>query len=138
MNTTREAKHKEAVSVLDSFGIYKPYIKAFDKDETVCFFENYAGYWARQEPQLLEKIKEFEQEHDALVYAVTHELFEFGDCYSFLFVSDYEDEWGREYIGTQPDERYVDAYVWNATDDTFSEFGTIGIKCFGGGIKRIA
>lgn len=33
---------------------------------------------------------------------------------------------------------YVSAYVWNKTDDWCSEFGTIGIRSFGGGIKRVA
>ena len=32
---------------------------------------------------------------------------------------------------------YSYAYVWNKTDDNCSEFGTIGIRSFGGGIKRV-
>ena len=32
---------------------------------------------------------------------------------------------------------YVSAYVWNKSDDMCSEFGTIGIRSFGGGIKRV-
>ena len=32
---------------------------------------------------------------------------------------------------------YAFAYVWNKDDDFCSEFGTIGLKSFGGGIKRI-
>ena len=34
--------------------------------------------------------KEFEEETGTLVYAVTHEIFEFGECYSFLCVSKYK------------------------------------------------
>ena len=30
------------------------------------------------------------------------------------------------------------AYVWNKSNDYCSEFGTIGIRSFGGGIKRVA
>ena len=33
---------------------------------------------------------------------------------------------------------YAYAYVWNKTDDFCSEFGTIGIRSFGGRIKRVA
>ena len=33
---------------------------------------------------------------------------------------------------------YAYAYVWNKSDDFCSEFGTIGIRSFGGGIKRVA
>ena len=29
------------------------------------------------------------------------------------------------------------AYVWNKSDEQSSEFGTIAIESFGGGIKRI-
>ena len=32
---------------------------------------------------------------------------------------------------------YAYAYVWNKSDDFCSEFGTIGIRSFGGGIKRV-
>ncbi len=29
-------------------------------------------------------------------------------------------------------------YVWNKDDERCSEFGTIGVQSFGGGIRRIA
>ena len=32
---------------------------------------------------------------------------------------------------------YAFAYVWNKDDDTCSEFGTITLSSFGGGIRRI-
>lgn len=33
---------------------------------------------------------------------------------------------------------YAFAYVWNKDDEICSEFGTVSIKSFGGGIARIA
>ena len=42
---------------------------------------------------ILEKIKEIEERHHCTVYAVTHELMEFGECYDFLIVTDYVEEW---------------------------------------------
>ena len=36
------------------------------------------------------------------------------------------------------DNYIVFAYVWNKTDDYCSEFGSIGVKSFGGGIRRVA
>ena len=39
------------------------------------------------------KIKEFEEKYNALVYAVTHEYTNFGECYDFLYIPDYEKEW---------------------------------------------
>ena len=40
-------------------------------------------------------------------------------------------------IISQKEIFYSYAYVWNKTDDNCSEFGTIGIRSFGGGIKRV-
>ena len=49
----------------------------------------------------------------------------------------YEEEWD-EMLYRQGRTFYAYAYVWNKTDDYCSEFGTIGIRSFGGGIKRVA
>lgn len=137
MNITIEEKKQKALELMKKLDIYKPYIKGFEKDNEVCFFEGFGGFWAYQELELQEKIETFEKEHGCLVYAVTHEYTEFGELYDFLIVTDYEEEWdtllektGRYY--------YAFAYVWNKDCEWCSEFGTIGIRSFGGGISRIA
>ena len=136
MNTTKEQRKKQAIKLMEQLKIYKPYINGFIKYDDVCFFEFYAGYWAFQNQELLEKIKEIEERHNCTVYAVTHELMEFGECYDFLLVTDYVEEWD-ELVYAEDDGFYVFSYVWNKTDDWCSEFGTIGIKSFGGGIRRV-
>ena len=136
MNTTKEQRKEQAVKLMEQLKIYKPYINGFIKYDDVCFFEFYAGYWAFQNQELLEKIKEIEERHNCTVYAVTHELMEFGECYDFLLVTDYVEEWD-ELVYAEDDGFYVFSYVWNKTDDWCSEFGTIGIKSFGGGIRRV-
>ena len=93
MNITIEQKKQKALELMRKLDIYKPYIKGFEKDNEVCFFEGFGGFWAYQEPELQEKIKTFEKEHDCLVYAVTHEYTEFGELYDFLVVTDYEEDW---------------------------------------------
>ena len=93
MNITIKYKKQKALELMKTLDIYKPYIKGFEKDNNVCFFEGFGGFWAYQEPELMAKIKEFEEKHNCLVYAVTHEYLEFGECYDFLFISDYEEEW---------------------------------------------
>lgn len=130
---------EKAIECLNALGIYKPYIRKFEKDGTVTLFERFAGYYITedQEPELLNKIKEFEAETGSLVYAVTHEIFEFGECYSFLCVSRYEEDWDFT-VETSLYGSYAWSYVWNKDDDICSEYGTIGIKSFGGGIARIA
>ena len=136
MNITIENKKQKAIELMNKLDIYKPYIKGFKDKNSVCFYENFGGFWAYQEPELMAKIKEFEEKHNCLVYAVTHEYLEFGECYDFLFISDYEEEWD-EMLYRQGRTFYAYAYVWNKTDDYCSEFGTIGIRSFGGGIKRV-
>lgn len=130
---------EKAIECLKALGIYKPYIKAFVDKGTVTLFERFAGYYITedQEPELLNKIKEFEAETGSLVYAVTHEIFEFGECYSFLCVSKYEEDWELT-VEVGPYGAYAWSYVWNKDADWCSEYGTIGVQFFGGGIVRTA
>jgi hypothetical protein len=127
-----------AIKCLQELGIYKPYINKFEKDGTITLFERFGGYYIDEdnEPELLKKIKEFEAEYDCIVYAVTHEFFMFGECYSFLCISKYEEEWPMTLNDTKRGLAW--SYVWNKTDEWCSESGTIAVASFGGGIARIA
>lgn len=127
-----------AVECLEKLDIYKPYIRKFKSEETMpCFFENFGGFYADQEPELYAKIKEVEQKYDCLVYAITHEYLELGECWSLLCVSKEVEDW------TECLDQYNQigcnafAYVWNKTDDLLSEFGDVVVQKFGGGIRRI-
>lgn len=137
MNTTIEQRKEKATELMTKLGIYKPYIKGFKEQNQVCFYENYAGFWAYQENELEDKIKEIESKHNCTVYAITHEYTEFGELYDFLIVTDYVEEW-ENLVCTEGNTHYAFAYVWNKDDDWCSEFGTIGVKSLGGGIKRVA
>ena len=136
MNIKIEEKKIEAIKALEKLGIYEPYVEAFKKDNTICFFEGYAGFWAYQDEELMKKVKEIENKYNCMVYAITHEYTAIGEMYSFLIVTDYEEEWDTllEKYGNQ---YYGFAYVWNVDDDMCSEFGTIALSSFGGGIRRI-
>ena len=100
-----------AISAMKTLDIYKPYIKKFEKDGTVTLFERFGGYYIDeyQEPELLKKIKEFEAETGSIVYAVTHEMFWFGECYTFLIVSKYEEEYEMTLEGVK--DGYAFAYA---------------------------
>lgn len=126
-----------AISAMKSLGIYKPYIKKFEKDGTVTLFERFGGYYIGEdnEPELLHKIREFEAEYNSIVYAVTHTFTQFGELYEFLCISKYEEEWETTLEDIK--DGYAWSYVWNKTDDYCSEFGTIEVKSFGGGIARV-
>ena len=118
---TNITKKEKAIELLKKLNIYKPYIQGFKESGRVCFFENFGGYWADQEPEL---------------YAITHEYTPFGECYSFLIVTDYPEEWNTLVFGNG-NKHTAFAYVWNKDDDWCSEFGSITVQSFGGGIKRI-
>ena len=133
-------KHEErkikAIELLEKMNIYKPYIKGFRENNKVCFFERFGGYWVEQEPEIYNKMKEIEKQFNCTVYAITHEFTEFGECYSFLLVTNYKSEW-KNLVVTENGTHYAFAYVWNKDDDWCSELGTVGVKSFGGGITRV-
>lgn len=127
-----------AVECLEKLDIYKPYINKFKSAKSLpCFYENFAGFWADQEPALWSKVKEVESEYGCLVYAITHEIFEFGECWSMLCVSKDTDDIADCLIQNTISRFYAYAYVWNKTNEQLSEFGDVVVRAFGGGIKRI-
>ena len=137
MKTTKEQRKEQAVKAMKMLDIYKPYIDEFKKSDRVCLYEGISGYWVEQEsPELQAKLKEIEEKYNCTVYAVTHEFFEFGECYDFLIITDYKEEWD-DLVMENMRNHIAFAYVWNKDDDWCSEFGSIGVQSFGGGIRRI-
>ena len=134
---TREERKTKAIELMKKLDIYEDYIDGFKKDDQVCFFEYFGGYWVYQEPEVHQKMLQLEKKFNCTVYAITHEYTDFGECYSFLYVSNYKYEWKNTVI-TECGTHYAIAYVWNKTYEEFSEFGTVGIKSFGGGITRVS
>ena len=126
-----------ALSAMKSLDILPAYINKFEKDGTVTLFDGFGGYYIGEdnESELLKKIKAFEVETGSIVYAVTHTFTQFGELYEFLCISNYEEEW--EDTLEEIKEGYAFSYVWNKTDAWCSEFGTIAVKSFGGGITRV-
>ena len=132
----KEQQKAKAIEIMKQMDIYKPYIEGFEKEDKVCFFEQFGGFWVYQEPEVEAKMKELEKEYGCTVYAITHEFTEFGECYSMLIVSKYKEDWSRSLV-TEGKTHYAFAYVWNKTDEECSEFGTVVVKSAFGGITRI-
>lgn len=129
---------KEVASdALKKLDIYSPYVERFKRDNVPCLFVGFGGFWLNQYPEIEKKRKEIEEKYKCLVYAVTMEQTEFGLLYSFLIVSEYEEEWDRTLV-LDGNIAYAFAYVWNSTDEWCSEFGTVVLQRFGGGIRRVA
>lgn len=136
MKATREQMKQKAIENMKKLDIYKPYIRGFEQEDQVCFFEGFGGFWVNQEPEIEEKMKWVEENFDCVVYAITHEITSIGEMWDFIFVSSEMYEWDDEF--QQAGNRsYVYAYVWNKDDDYCSEPGTIGLRSFGGGIRRV-
>lgn len=133
---TMENKKVEALKRMKVLGLFGPCIKSFDKHNEVQLTEPTGGlYEFSDDTELNAKIKEFEEQYNALVYHVIHTYTQFGELYSFLFVSDYEEEW--EMDNEDIKDGYVIAYVWNKTDDWMSEMGSIVVQERFGGLVRI-
>ena len=133
---TQEQRKVKAIEFMKKLDIYKPYIKGFQENDQVCFFEMFGGFWVDQEPEVYAKMKEIEKEFNCTVYAITHEYLEFGECYSFLLVTRYKNEWDNLLV-TEGNVHYAFSYVWNKDIECYSELGTIGVQSMGGGIRRI-
>ena len=71
------------------------------------------------------------------MYAVTHDYSSIGEMYSLLLITKYPKEWDG-LVETDGNIHTCFAYVWNKDDDWCSEFGSVMVQSFGGGIRRIA
>ena len=130
------AKKEKAIELLKEMDIYTPYINGFKESGKVYFFENFGGYWVEQESELYAKMKALEEKYKCLVYAITHEFTDFGECYSFLIVTNYKSEW-KTLMCSKANTHTAFAYVWNKDDDWCSEFGSVTVQSFGGGLRRV-
>ena len=135
MKITMEQKKIEALERMKTLKLYPNVIKEFEEENVVNMSENGGFlYWLNDEQK--EIVSDFEAEHDALVYHVIHDFTGFGELLTFLYVSDYEEEWedDREDLKVG----YALAYVKNLTDDYCSEFGSICFRPQFGGLVRTA
>ena len=133
---TRDKKKMEAVKRMKALRLFKPCIKAFITYDELQLTEPNGGlYEFSDNEELNAKIKEFEEEYDALVYHVIHTYTQFGELYNFLYVSDYEEEW--EFDNEDVKSGYVVAYVWNRSDEWCSEIGGIAVRELFGGLVRV-
>ena len=133
---TRENKKVEAIKRMKMLGLFKPCIKSFEKYDELQLTEPNGGlYEFSDNEELKAKVKEFEEDYNALVYHVIHTYTQFGELYSFLFVSDYEEEWEMDIADVK--DSYAIAYVWNKSDEWMSEMGSIVVREKFGGLVRV-
>lgn len=105
--------------------VFKPTIKQFKDDGYISISEPPFGafYWAEGDD--LKRIREFEEQNNALVYLVVRSYTTFGKMDCYLYVSDYTEEWAQDRDDIK--EMQPLAYVYNHDMPDCSEFGCIGI-----------
>ncbi|MBQ3433731.1 MAG: hypothetical protein IJG24_01645 [Selenomonadaceae bacterium] len=126
MKISRDKKKAEAVWRMKSLGIFPDTIRQFERQDLISINEPPLGafFWANGDD--LKRIKDFEAEHNALVYMVVRAYYkELGKLDAYLFVGDHLKEWSYDRRGLADNEAF--AYVYNHDCEWCSEFGTIGI-----------
>lgn len=82
-----------------------------------------ARYWLDEAQR--KRVAEFEEQNNALVYHVIHSYTSIGEMESYLYVSDYPEEWERDREDIKDGQQLV--YVFNHDMPDCSEFGSIGV-----------
>lgn len=131
MNATIEEKKAEAIARMKLWGIHSPITQAFENKSLVAESVPPIGacYWLNEAQK--ERVKKFEEEHNALVYHVIHHTAIFGgtdkfELEEYLYVSKYPEEWAYDRAHIEEGQQLV--YSYNLTAPECSELGYIGIK----------
>ena len=137
---TIEEKKTEALARMKMLKLHKNVVNDFESEGKLNYSEParlgsaLVGvlYWLEDEEAKL--VREFEEEYKAVVYHVIHSYTEFGELYSYLYVSDYDEEWDEDRRSIKNEESL--AYVHNVDAPECSEFGYIGVQPAFGGVVR--
>ncbi|MBO4940323.1 MAG: hypothetical protein J6D30_04815 [Clostridia bacterium] len=136
---TREMMKERALELLTKLGVHRVCTYWFGcRNEVLLWEDGHLGYIGGNlaMERLRLKIKEIEEQFGCLIYGVTHEYFEFGECYSLLFVSQYSEDWSVEYA-TDGKVHRVYAYCWNVDREECSEIGSVYLESRNGGVVRV-
>lgn len=127
-------KRREALERMTMLHMSRQCINAF-KDGKVWESEGYGALYELN-PDEQKIVDEFEQKYNAVVYHMIHNKFEFGECYTILYVSNEKSEWKSDRYDIE--DGYAMAYVKNVDVPECSEFGTVAIKPNIGGLVRVS
>lgn len=124
----------EAEARIKKLNLHPNAIKEFVEGRKLNLSERGMLFWLNEDEEKMVRL--WEEETGNIVYHIIKTDTVFGLCYSFLYVSKYEEEWEDDNYDL--DEGYPLAFVKNVDDDYSSEYGSIGIKPFLGGVIRTA
>ena len=126
-----ELQKEEAVKRLEAYAV---------NDEVVNYLKNgqvlksVKGILFSLDEDERKMIEDWESKTGNFVYHVMHNDYTFGECYTFLYVSKYKEEWEAELYDLKSNYPY--AYVKNMDAEQCSEYGGIQVmKCHEGLIR---
>ena len=135
MNISIEKKKAEAIIRMKELGIFEQTIEQFDKMDKISLSEPPFGAFFWIEGEDLERVREIEQKNNILVFVAIRSYTTVGKMDSFLFVSDYPEEWEADRELLKNGEAL--AYVYNYDMPDCSEVGHIGIeRTVAAGLRR--
>lgn len=126
MKISREEKKIEALGRMKRLGVFPETIKQFEQEDLVSISEPPVGAFFWVEGEELNEMKQWEKEHNALVYCIVRAYTSIGKMDAYLYVSDHKDEWADDREMLRNNETI--AYVINRDMPDCSEFGSIGIR----------
>ena len=131
----KERQYQQALERMKLLKLDNHCINAFKKGE--LWESEGKGALYELEENEKEIVKDFNDKNpECLVYHLIHNRFEFGECYTILFVSNYEEEWEKDIEDIK--QGYVFGYVKNIDDEWCSEFGTVYVRPIYGGLIRMS
>lgn len=131
-----ELKLKEAISRMEYLEFDEELIRQFKEEGTVPLFIHNMDEVYGIRRNKVDRLTAFEKRTHALIYTVIFTPTEFGDMESYLYVSDWEEEWPSDWDDIH--EGYAMTWTENLSYPECSEYGTISfIKTESGCLKRI-
>lgn len=135
MIATREQQKAKALELMKQLGLAELFIKGIEKSPNFVQ-EFFSAVW--ENPEVKTMLERLESEKGIFVYYVTHEETSFGECYSFLYVSSYLEDFSRQDIRESKNgDKVVFAWVENISSPTHSEFGSIVVSNECGVLVRV-
>lgn len=128
-----QAQVKEALLRMKTLKLHENAIREFRETGKLNLSE-LGGilFWLNEAEEKM--VRDWESKTGNIVYHVIKNYFDFGLCYSFLYVSPHPDKW--EFDNECLKDGYPLAYVHNDTFEFLSEYGSIEIEPQYGGLKR--
>ena len=136
MKATKEQMKQEALARMKLLGLQYNVIRDFEAKETVYYSLGALGLLYLAFGEVVKVVQKFENQTGYLVYHVIDNNTSIGRMLTLLYVSTEMDEWAADKQDLQ--EGCPLAYVENITYPDCSEFGSVGVKLFNGGVVRTA